>query len=1029
MKKIIKIQGLLIVALLVICLAACGKNKNIEVAGDNTDTTSTEEAASDNAQGNLADDGDNEAGEITIPKFDKDSFPKIDGSTATLPLGQLMYRMSTGASELEAATDIEFTRTTESYIQLIDGNADLVIAYEAGERAKNYAGYEDLIIEPIGLDALVFLCNQRNKIDSLSADEIRGIYTGEYTDWSDLGGATKEIIPFQRPENSGSQTLMEKLMMKGTPMIEAPEELTPGEMGDLIEDVASYDNSANAIGYSVYYYAANMYKVPEIKLLAVDGVMPESNTIRSGEYEYVNPFYVAIKKDAPENSPQKLLFDWLTNEDGQSLINALGYVAIKDSSKTLPEDYQISNVNIDLGDEQLLISAGIYNGNAGVIVFDNHLKPEKYISEIGIYGGADYAISKNNLILARSTEIKTSEQNVGLYDLEKQKWIVAPEYEGVAPYYEDGVIEKYYFYSYQYSEDEYSATIDVADVKGNLLKEAATEEDISEAYLSSYLDNYTTDYQEDYNDFYFANRVKLHREDGENWIGNAELYIDDKLIQKANNAHIIPAEAVISWDDELPRGYIAVKTYDVIDYETYEIANNTYILIDDKGDLVYNMELPPNEAVIMGTRDYCLIYAVGGRYKLVNSKGETITSWRYEDYDDIEEKYLQYNTAANHSVSNNGNYFVKIDDKVYFREYGKKALENPTIWGDYLYNPTGESSYIDYYDETEEKLVRVFEDFGHGIIAYMDGKFFMTGKDFSTNEYGIPYVYAMDMNGNEATMPELIHGEIKGVSKDNDMVFVESAYDGTNNNEQALIGIAKYGDRAFTINSEGYLYYIGNVDNYLIYEEVFYQMGQNTQRKLWCRDIYTDETTLIIELEYDAYTGVRYGELYTSEGKYYIPYILTEGTGQMFNGGSVIQYIPGKEKSGKYAADFYEYDDGAITVFIDGVERDINDKSEDTYYIKRASFNEAGDLYLKQKNGDEYLQVKGFIPSADYYETRKDMTLAESVDGTGFLMLATQIYDEEGSIGWRDGFRLLKMEYLKINDDGTYDVIQTVNYE
>ena len=57
------------------------------------------------------------------------------------------------------------------------------------------------------------------------------------------------------------------------------------------------------------------------------------------------------------------------------------------------------------------------------------------------------------------------------------------------------------------------------------------------------------------------------------------------------------------------------------------------------------------------------------------------------------------------------------------------------------------------------------------------------------------------------------------------------------------------------------------------------------------------------------------------------------------------------------------------------------------------------------------------------------MTLAESVDGTGFLMLATQIYDEEGSIGWRDGFRLLKMEYLKINDDGTYDVIQTVNYE
>ncbi len=98
----------------------------------------------------------------------------------------------------------------------------------------------------------------------------------------------------------GSQNLMEKLVMKGTAMAEAPQDFVVSEMGELIEKVSAYDNTGEALGYSVYYYAKNMYQKPELKFMAVDGVMPSSDTIRDGSYPYVSDFYAAVRKDEPK---------------------------------------------------------------------------------------------------------------------------------------------------------------------------------------------------------------------------------------------------------------------------------------------------------------------------------------------------------------------------------------------------------------------------------------------------------------------------------------------------------------------------------------------------------------------------------------------------------------------------------------------------------------------------------------------------------------------------------------------------------
>lgn len=210
--------------------------------------------------------------EIQVPQMTRAEYPKVDGSTATLPLSMALYQLATGADGEEALTEVVHTKTTNAYMSLLGGETDLVIAYEPAPSvydAMENSGQE-LLIKPIGKDALVFMANEGNPVNSLNERELVEIYSGRYKNWSEVGGEQKELAAFQRPANSGSQTLMEKLVMKGIPMAEAPQSMVIGDMGELIEQVASYNNEENALGYSVYFYARNMYQKPGLKFMAVD---------------------------------------------------------------------------------------------------------------------------------------------------------------------------------------------------------------------------------------------------------------------------------------------------------------------------------------------------------------------------------------------------------------------------------------------------------------------------------------------------------------------------------------------------------------------------------------------------------------------------------------------------------------------------------------------------------------------------------------------------------------------------------------
>lgn len=274
--------------------------------------------------------GEGEMEELFV--FTRENFPRLDGSTATVPLAQAVCSVLLGESRADVGDLTRFSKTTASYRALMNGEADLLIAAEPAQAVveeKETAQFE-WVMEPFAVEGLVFIVNADNPVDSLSIEQVQKIYTGEITNWKEVGGADLNIDAFQRNETAGSQTMMKKLVMGDLEMMEAESDYIVGDMEGLIEAVRGYDNTASAIGYTVYYYAKNMNMADGMKLLQIDGVQPGGESFRSGAYPFLNPYYVVKAADTPADAPASILFDWILSDAGQFLVEQEGYVSVRE---------------------------------------------------------------------------------------------------------------------------------------------------------------------------------------------------------------------------------------------------------------------------------------------------------------------------------------------------------------------------------------------------------------------------------------------------------------------------------------------------------------------------------------------------------------------------------------------------------------------------------------------------------------------------------------------------------------------------
>ena len=259
-----------------------------------------------------------------------ENYPRIDGSTANMPMMAAIRSEFLGEDLTTAENNTKVTTTDYAWRNLIEGNADLLLVYEPSAETKKIIDESNvkLKITPIGRDALVFIVNEKNPIKNLSTKNLKDIYSGKVTNWSEFGGEDVKIEAYQREFNSGSQTLFLKLVMNDITPMDPPEKYKIFGMEGLIKEIASYNDAGNAIGYSVYYYAKKMYAVPGLRLIDVDGVEPNDQTIASGKYPYLNEYYLVIREDTPSDSETMKLYNFITSKAGTETIKKAGYIPV-----------------------------------------------------------------------------------------------------------------------------------------------------------------------------------------------------------------------------------------------------------------------------------------------------------------------------------------------------------------------------------------------------------------------------------------------------------------------------------------------------------------------------------------------------------------------------------------------------------------------------------------------------------------------------------------------------------------------------
>jgi phosphate transport system substrate-binding protein len=279
--------------------------------------------------------------------------PRLDGATALYPLYSAFVRATypepepaVNMPEYSHSGDLRSTdpkhlsyvvcsTTPFAFENLIDGYADIAFLMGVSDEQRKIAGDKglELFLTPIGREAFVFFVNSRNAAQNLSTEDVRRIYSGEVTNWSEVGGGNDKITAYQRPDESGSQTML-KQIMGDTPLVSAPTDEIFSTMMGMYERIATYRNYKNSLGYSFLYYIRDMIGENKVKFLSIDGIAPTPENIANSSYPFSHEIYaVTVRKAGEYLNPERTentdkFIEWIKSTQGQYLVNATGYQPI-----------------------------------------------------------------------------------------------------------------------------------------------------------------------------------------------------------------------------------------------------------------------------------------------------------------------------------------------------------------------------------------------------------------------------------------------------------------------------------------------------------------------------------------------------------------------------------------------------------------------------------------------------------------------------------------------------------------------------
>lgn len=235
-----------------------------------------------------------------------------DGSTSMAKVISAL-----GESFTNANPDVTFTYNptgSGSGITAVqEGRCDIGLSSRALKDSEKESGLTET---PLAYDGIAVVVHPESKVEDLSLEQIAAIYTGEITNWKEVGGDDAEIVLIGREAGSGTRDGFESIT--GTKdACKYRQELTA--TGDVITTVSQ---NPGAIGY------ASLSAVKDtIKVLKVAGVAPSEATVQDGSYAVQRPFMLITKTDAKLEAAPQAFFDYITSSEVKDIISNAGVVA------------------------------------------------------------------------------------------------------------------------------------------------------------------------------------------------------------------------------------------------------------------------------------------------------------------------------------------------------------------------------------------------------------------------------------------------------------------------------------------------------------------------------------------------------------------------------------------------------------------------------------------------------------------------------------------------------------------------------
>lgn len=240
----------------------------------------------------------------------------LDGSTTVGPIAKAFAAQFTKTNGVEVT--VSESGSGNGAKSLINGTCDIADMSRPMKDAELSAAKikgVNPVKNVVALDGLAMIVHPSNRVRNLSRAQIRGIYTGAYTNWSQIGGPNAPIVMIQRESNSGTQDAFKELVLKDGDTVSSRAE-TQASNGAVKSRVAT---TPTAIGFVGLGFAGR-----SVKAVAVDGVLPSAGAVRNGSYPLHRQLYM-YTNGQPAGNVKKFV-DMPKSPIGKRIISETGFV-------------------------------------------------------------------------------------------------------------------------------------------------------------------------------------------------------------------------------------------------------------------------------------------------------------------------------------------------------------------------------------------------------------------------------------------------------------------------------------------------------------------------------------------------------------------------------------------------------------------------------------------------------------------------------------------------------------------------------